>query len=71
AGQFKVVGNTFSEENYGVGLPKGSTALCEQINTAITSMVEDGTWEQLLATHAGEDYQYNTELNPPTPAPCQ
>lgn len=71
AGQFKVVGNTFSEENYGVGLPKGSTDMCEQVNTAITEMIEDGTWEELLATHAGADYQFNTELNPPTLAACQ
>ena len=29
-GQLKVVGQTFSTENYGVGLPKGDTAFCQQ-----------------------------------------
>jgi glutamate transport system substrate-binding protein len=70
AGKVKVVGNPFSEENYGVGLPKGSEN-CEAINDAITQMVEDGTWEQLLEDNVGESgYTPNDELNPPTPEPC-
>lgn len=71
AGQFKLVGKTFSEENYGVGLPKGSKDLCEKVNTAITEMVDDGTWEKLIAANFGADYKYNAELNPPTPFACQ
>ncbi|MBE1876408.1 glutamate ABC transporter substrate-binding protein [Myceligenerans pegani] len=68
---FKVVGNPFSEENYGVGLPQGSTDLCEEINTAITEMIEDGTWEELVATHTdGTGYVANEELNPPEPDAC-
>ncbi|MCF4122984.1 glutamate ABC transporter substrate-binding protein [Antribacter sp. KLBMP9083] len=70
AGKFKVVGAPFSEENYGVGLPKGSE-LCEDINAAITEMIEDGTWEELVAKNTeGTGYTPNAELNPPTPAPC-
>ncbi len=70
AGKFKVVGNTFSEENYGVGLPKGSDR-CEDINAAITKMIDDGAWEQAITSNTeGADYTYNAELNPPTPAPC-
>ena len=68
-GQFKVVGETFSEENYGVGLPKGSDQ-CEAINQAITEIVEDGTWEQLLEDNMGADYAPNADLNPPTPDAC-
>ncbi|MBL0886527.1 glutamate ABC transporter substrate-binding protein [Myceligenerans indicum] len=68
---FKVVGNPFSEENYGVGLPKGSTDRCEEINTAITEMIDDGTWDELVATHTeGTGYTANAELNPPEPAAC-
>ncbi|GAB3157635.1 glutamate ABC transporter substrate-binding protein [Myceligenerans halotolerans] len=68
---FKVVGNPFSEENYGVGLPQGSTELCEDINAAITEMIEDGTWEELVATHTdGTGYTANAALNPPEPATC-
>ncbi len=70
AGKFKVVGNTFSEENYGVGLPKGSD-MCEDINAAITKMIDDGAWEEEITSNSeGADYTCNAELNPPTPAPC-
>ncbi|MHA7210889.1 glutamate ABC transporter substrate-binding protein [Arthrobacter sp. MDT1-65] len=70
AGKFKVVGNTFSEENYGVGLPKGSDR-CEDINAAITKMIDDGAWEEAITRNTeGADYTFNAELNPPTPAPC-
>ncbi|WP_028049862.1 glutamate ABC transporter substrate-binding protein [Cellulomonas sp. URHD0024] len=69
-GKVKVVGNPFSEENYGVGLPKDSDK-CEAINTAIKKMIEDGTWDELLADNVGASgYKANTDLNPPKPAAC-
>ncbi|MHA7275104.1 glutamate ABC transporter substrate-binding protein [Arthrobacter sp. Hz1] len=70
AGQFKVVGNPFSEENYGVGLTKGSD-LCEDINAAIVKMIDDGSWEAAITANTeGADYTFNAELNPPEPAAC-
>lgn len=70
AGQYKVVGNPFSEENYGVGLTKGSD-MCEDINAAITKMIEEGAWEEAIAANTeGADYAFNEELNPPTPDDC-
>jgi glutamate transport system substrate-binding protein len=70
AGQFKVVGNPFSEERYGVGLQKGDDR-CEDINAAITKMIEEGAWEEAIkANTEGADYSYNEELNPPTPDAC-
>ncbi|GEK20663.1 glutamate ABC transporter substrate-binding protein [Cellulomonas xylanilytica] len=69
-GKVKVVGNPFSEENYGVGLPKESDQ-CEAINEAITKMVDDGTWQELLDKNVGASgYKANEDLNPPTPAAC-
>ena len=69
-GKVKVVGNPFSEENYGVGIPKDSDK-CEDINTAITAMVDDGTWQKLLDKNVGASgYKANEDLNPPTPAAC-
>ncbi|MDO5617184.1 glutamate ABC transporter substrate-binding protein [Kocuria sp.] len=66
-GQFRVVGNTFSEEKYGVGLPKGSDQ-CGDINTAIEKMIDDGAWEEAVTSNTeGADYHYNTDWNPPTP----
>jgi glutamate transport system substrate-binding protein len=71
AGKFKVVGAPFSEERYGVGLPAESTDRCEEINTAITKMIEDGTWEELVAKNTeGTGYTPNADLNPPTPDAC-
>lgn len=64
AGQLKLVGETFSEEVFGIGIPKGSD-LCDPINDAVRSMFDDGSWEQFLAANAGEDYEYDTAVNPP------
>lgn len=64
-GQLKVVGNTFTEENYGVGLPKG-TDKCKAINEAINKMVETGEWEKAIEKNVGNSgFEYNRELNPP------
>jgi len=69
-GKVKVVGNPFSEEKYGVGLPKDSDK-CEDINTAIKAMIDDGTWQELLDKNVGASgYKANEELNPPTPDAC-
>jgi len=69
-GKVKVVGNPFSEENYGVGLPK-DTDKCQEINDAITAMIDDGTWQELLDKNVGASgYKANDKLNPPTPAAC-
>lgn len=66
-GKFKVVGSTFTEEKYGVGLPKGSDR-CQEINEAITKMEDDGTWKKDLdEATKGADFQYNEKLNPPKP----
>ncbi|WP_456786436.1 glutamate ABC transporter substrate-binding protein [Cellulomonas sp. P5_C5] len=69
-GKVKVVGNPFSEENYGVGIPMDSDK-CEAINEAITKMIDDGTWQELLDKNVGASgYKANEDLNPPTPAAC-
>jgi glutamate transport system substrate-binding protein len=69
-GSLKVVGNPFSEERYGVGLPKGSDQ-CEDINAAITKMIEDGAWDEAVTANTeGADYTPNADLNPPAPDAC-
>lgn len=69
-GKFRVVGNTFTEELYGVGLNKENTT-CEDVNTAISKMIDSGEWEKSLKTNTeGTGYTPNAKLNPPTPAPC-
>ena len=65
AGQFRVVGNTFSEENYGVGLPQDSDR-CEEINEILNGLWEDGTMDQIIEDNLGAaDYTPNADLNPP------
>ncbi len=70
-GKLKVVGKPFSEENYGVGIMKGDTALCEKINTAITKMVDDGSWQKALDDTVGASgFKPDATKNPPKPAAC-
>lgn len=64
AGKLMVVGDTFSEERYGIGLPKDSDQ-CEEINGIVEGLWDDGTMEQIIADNLGADYEINAELNPP------
>jgi glutamate transport system substrate-binding protein len=65
ADKFKIVGNPFTEEKYGVGLKKGNTALCESVNDALTEMFNDGSWEKALSNNTPSNYTPNMDLNPP------
>lgn len=65
ADKFKIVGNPFTEEKYGVGLKKGNTALCEAVNDALTEMFNDGSWEKALSDNTPSSYTPNMKLNPP------
>ncbi|QIK83280.1 glutamate ABC transporter substrate-binding protein [Sanguibacter sp. HDW7] len=68
-GKLKVVGTTFSQENYGIGLPKGSDR-CQKVTDAITKMISSGEWAKALEANTGAAYTPNKDLNPPTPAAC-
>jgi len=69
-GKLKVVGQPFSVENYGVGMKKGDSKMCTDVTAAITSMIEDGSWEKFVAANFGESGFKPGEGNPPTPAAC-
>ena len=70
-GKLKVVGQTFSEERYGVGLKKGDTALCEKVTDAIKKMISDGSWQKAVDDNLGPaGYKPGRATRPPrTPAP--
>ena len=71
AGKFKVVGKTFSEERYGVGIKQGDTKLCTAINAALGKMVSDGSWQKALDDTVGKSgFQVDTSVNPPKPDAC-
>lgn len=70
-GELQLVGNPFSEEPYGVGIPPGSD-LCQPITDAINKMIDDGSWEKFLEENLqGVEYTPNPDMNPPTPKPCE
>ena len=52
-GAFKLVGGTFSEENYGIGLKKGDTELLNKINDALKKMEADGAWAAAFEKNLG------------------
>ncbi|KQV14700.1 MULTISPECIES: glutamate ABC transporter substrate-binding protein [unclassified Kitasatospora] len=61
-GKFKLGGFKLSNENYGIGVQKGSE-LKAKINTALEKMVSDGSWEAAVKKNFGSaNYQ-------PEPAP--
>lgn len=70
AGKFKVVGKPFSEERYGVGLNKDNDK-CEDINKAITKMIDSGEWEKAVTANTeGTGFTPNPAVNPPKTDAC-
>ena len=70
AGQLKVVGKTFSEERYGIGMTKGDTDTCEKVNDAITKMIDEGAWQDYVDANFGAAGYVPSDENPPTPDAC-
>ncbi len=52
-GTFKLVGEPFSEENYGIGLKKDDAELQAKINDAITKMETEGKWAAAFEKNLG------------------
>jgi glutamate transport system substrate-binding protein len=46
-GELRVVGQVFSEEPYGVGLPRDDVALRNKVNDILQTAIDDGTWQRL------------------------
>ncbi|KQU66332.1 glutamate-binding protein [Phycicoccus sp. Root563] len=70
-GKLKVVGQTFSEERYGIGLKKGDTATCEKVNTAIAKMISSGEWQKAVDANLGPaGFKVDSATNPPKQDAC-
>ncbi|BBY16508.1 glutamate ABC transporter substrate-binding protein [Mycolicibacterium litorale] len=52
-GAFKIVGDTFSEERYGIGLKKDDTEMRNKINDAIEKMESSGAWKEAFDKNLG------------------
>ncbi len=70
AGKLKVVGKTFSTENYGIGLKLGNTDLCNKVTDAIKAMISDGSWQKAVDANLGPAGFKPGDGTPPTPAAC-
>ncbi len=53
-GEFKVVGEQFSEEPYGIGLKKGDQAFRDFLNDTLEKAYEDGRWRDALEKTVGQ-----------------
>ena len=53
-GEFKVVGEPFTEEPYGIGLAKDDTEFRMWINAVLEPAYEDGRYQEAWEATAGE-----------------
>ena len=45
--ELKVVGDAFSTEPYGIGLPHDDKALRDKVNDVLQKSFDDGTWQKI------------------------
>jgi glutamate transport system substrate-binding protein len=64
-GRFRILGDPFTDENWGIGLRKGDIKTCQAINVAILKMYSDGTARKLMDKWFGK----YTGLNLPSDLP--
>ncbi len=64
-GQFKLVGETFTQEPYGIGVKKDDTAFRNFVNDVLDKAYRDGTWAKIFEKEVGKP----TEIPTPTPPP--
>jgi glutamate transport system substrate-binding protein len=70
-GKLKVVGKTFSQEHYGIGIKKGDTATCTKINTALAKMISDKSWQKAVDKNLGPSgFKVDSATNPPKQDAC-
>lgn len=64
--QLTVLASPFTTEQYGVAVRKGQPTLVKQINTAIHSMIADGSWELAVKNAASSiDYTVTPDKHRP------
>jgi glutamate transport system substrate-binding protein len=63
----RVVGKPFSEERYGIGIPKGDVAMCESINELLETARTNNTWQEIYDSTLGRSGATATQ---PETDPC-
>jgi glutamate transport system substrate-binding protein len=66
-GAFKLTGNTFTKEPYGIGIRKGDTAFCTFINNTLTQAAASGAYAQAWMKTAGKVAKQVPQLPPLEP----
>ncbi|GAA1965158.1 glutamate ABC transporter substrate-binding protein [Amycolatopsis minnesotensis] len=61
--KFKLVGEPFSKEPYGIGLAKDDKALRDKVNDVLDAAIKDGTWKQIYDNTLGKS---GSPATPPT-----
>lgn len=65
-GAFKIVGEPFSEERYGIGLKKDDAELRTKINDALKKMEDSGAWKEAFDKNLGP-----AGITAPAPPPIE
>ncbi|MEU1980263.1 glutamate ABC transporter substrate-binding protein [Nocardia sp. NPDC019395] len=63
-GKYKVVGEKFTTENYGIGVKKGDKETRDKINDAIEEMISSGAWDTAFQESVGKAASYETPQPP-------
>ncbi len=66
--KFELLGKTFTEEPYGVGIPEGQEDFCDFINATLKEAAEDGSYADAFEKTAGTVIEKTPEL--PAPRGC-
>jgi glutamate transport system substrate-binding protein len=68
SGTFKLVGDTFTKEPYGIGIRKGDVAFCTFINNTLAQAAKFGAYANAWKTTAGKVAEQTPQL--PTSDNC-
>jgi len=63
--KFELLGKPFSEEPYGIGIPKGEGSFCNFINQTLQAAAKDGSYEKAFKETAGKVIDKTPTLPPP------
>ena len=63
--QFQLVGETFTQEPYGIGVKKDDTVFRNFVNDTLEKAYRDGTWARIFESQVGKPTQIPTPTPPP------
>ncbi|PZG24880.1 glutamate-binding protein [Spongiactinospora gelatinilytica] len=67
--RFRLLGESLSVEEYGIGLAKNNVADARRINGILKEMIRDGTWQKIIRTHLRDSADRFIRTVPSIPGP--